>query len=94
MTLIPAVVEPPPERDAALERHYTPQEVAKFWQVNPNTVRRLFRDHPGVLRIVTKRVQRGRPYVSLRIPESTLRAFHVENSRTWGEVQGRSGRVK
>lgn len=81
--------------EAATERHYTPQEIAEIWQVDPNTVRRLFRDRPGVLRIESRRVRRGaRPYVSLRIPESTLRAFHADHSRAWGEVERSRGGVE
>lgn len=62
-----------------LERHYTVQEIAAFWRLDPSTVRRIFRDEPGVLRIGKSGRRDGkRDYVVLRVPESVLR-------RVWGK---------
>ena len=33
----------------ALERHYTPDELAAIWSLSADTVRRLFEREPGVL---------------------------------------------
>jgi hypothetical protein len=34
---------------SAFERHYTAKELAELWGLDESTVRRLFRDEPGVL---------------------------------------------
>jgi len=60
---------------AALEKHFT-GEVAALWGLSEDTIRRLFRDDPSVLKIGVgeKRFKRG--YISLRIPESTVLRVH------------------
>jgi hypothetical protein len=63
---------------SALERHYTTVEVAKLWQVSPDTVRSLFRDIPGVLKITRPETRFKRSYTSFRIPESVLQAVHAK----------------
>lgn len=68
------------ETPSALEPHYTPEQVAEWWHVDPKTVRRLFRAEDGVLRFSAKGNQR-RGYTSLRIPESVLRRVHERMSR-------------
>lgn len=55
---------------AAVERHYSVQEIAALWQVSDDTVRRTFAKEPGVLAI-----GRGRRAL-LRIPESVLSRVH------------------
>jgi hypothetical protein len=67
----------------ALERHYTVDEVAKLWGVHPETIRKLFRDCPGVLKIGGGfgRKKSTREYCTLRIPESVVRRVHQERSR-------------
>ena len=61
----------------ALERHYSPQELAAIWQVSTDTIRRIFRDEPGVLKIgqVGAR-RRQRSHVTLRIPETVVQRVH------------------
>jgi len=34
-----------------LERHYSSQEIADAWGLDPSTVRRMFQERPGVLKI-------------------------------------------
>lgn len=51
----------------ATEQHYRPSEIAKRWAVSVWTVRRLFADMPGVLKIGTGN------YKTLYIPESVMR---------------------
>jgi len=62
---------------AALERHYTVSEVATLWQLSEDTIRNIFRDVPGVLKLASpeKRFKRG--YCVLRIPESILQQVHA-----------------
>jgi len=61
----------------AFERHFTVNQVAELWGLSDNTVRRVFRDEPGVLRtqIPTLRA-RKRQNVTLRIPESVVHRVH------------------
>ena len=58
------------------EKHYTPQEVAKLWAISRDTVRRLFADEPGVVRIGKPLTTRRRPYITIRIPASVLQRVH------------------
>ena len=55
---------------AAVERHFSVQEIAQLWQVSDDTVRRTFTREPGVLVI-----GRGRRAL-LRVPESVLARVH------------------
>lgn len=66
---------------SAFERHYTAKELAQLWRLDESTVRRLFRDEPGVLRIPHLRRRRKRDYVSLRIPASVAARVHQTRSR-------------
>ncbi len=65
-----------------LEHLLTPQELAQAWQLDVTSVRRLFLDEPGVLKI-GRAVARGgkRSYVTLRIPEAVARRVYEERSR-------------
>lgn len=54
------------------EKHYTVAELAKRWAMGESTIRRLFRDEPGVIKWGHESVRRNKTkgnYVSLRIPE-------------------------
>ena len=57
------------------EQHFTPAQIAKQWGVSVYTVRRLFADVPGVLKIG----QKGK-HVSLRVPGRLLKAYHAKMS--------------
>lgn len=58
---------------AANEPHFTPEEVAQFWSLDPNSVRRMFREEPGVLRFGNeKSTYKKRAYTTLHIPQSVL----------------------
>lgn len=62
---------------APTEPHYTPEQVAEWWGLDPNSVRRIFRDEDGVLcfgRSVSTRSKRA--YTTLRIPASVLERVH------------------
>jgi hypothetical protein len=63
--------ESPTFSDSALEPHYSVQVLAELWRLDESTIRRMFEDVPGVLRIGTERRRGGkREYVTLRIPAS------------------------
>jgi hypothetical protein len=62
----------------ALEKHYTVLELADLWQLSPDTIRALFHNTPGVLRIVRPERRNKRGYTSLRIPESVAQKRHAE----------------
>lgn len=56
---------------AVEEKHYRPEELAELWGVHPETVRRLFRNEDGVMKIGNRRSTRyRRAYTTLRIPAS------------------------
>jgi hypothetical protein len=66
----------------AFEKHYTCVELSKLWQLSPDTIRALFRDTPGVLKINRPERRNKRGYTSFRIPESVAQKRHAElNSR-------------
>jgi hypothetical protein len=58
------------------ERHYTPKELAELWRLDESTVRRMFQDEPGVLKIGSTGRRHKRDYVTLRIPASTAARFY------------------
>ena len=64
------------------ERHYTPKELAAVWRLDVSTVRKIFLDEPGVLKIGKAHRRDGkRDYLSLRIPESVVLRVHQQRSR-------------
>ena len=64
------------------EPHYTPKQLGELWGLDESTVRRMFQDEPGVLKIGKANRRDGRrDYVSLRIPESVAVRVHKERSR-------------
>jgi hypothetical protein len=64
------------------EPHFTPKQLALRWGLDQSTVRRIFRDEPGVLRIPHLRRRGKRDYVSLRIPASVAARVHERRSRS------------
>ena len=63
---------------SGLDRHFTVAEVSALWQLSPDTVRKIFRNQPGVLKLGSPEKGRKRGYISLRIPESVLQKVHAE----------------
>jgi len=64
-----------------LERHYSAQEIAEAWGLDPSTVRRVFQERPGVLKIGKAARHDGkREYQVLRIPESVVRQVYRERT--------------
>ena len=70
--------------DLALERHFTPIELAQLWNFTPGTIRELFTDEPGVIRFGEPSRREGRSlkrgYFTLRIPESVVVRVHTKLS--------------
>src|SRR6476620_4778523 len=64
-----AVPAAPPEPECV-----TPEELARRWHVSPTTIRRWFRDEPGVLKWGTavSRPGKKRAHLSMRIPFSVV----------------------
>jgi hypothetical protein len=53
--------------------YLTPAEVATRWRKDPSTIRRWFRDCPGVLKFGKKQRRDGkREYIELLIPEALV----------------------
>jgi len=79
-----------PDTSLATERHYSASEVAELWHVSALTVRRMFEDMPGVLKISHARLLPNRerkPRTTLRIPASILEQVHGSWAR--GETSRR-----
>jgi len=62
------------------ERHYSPDEIAELWGVSVDSIRRIFRDEPGVLKMGEKSPKHKRQYLTLRIPESVAERVHTRLS--------------
>jgi hypothetical protein len=77
LSLIAEVTHP------AMEKHYSVAAVAALWDVSENTVRRIFEDMPGVLRISNPVLltRKRQPRVRLSIPLSVMNRAHEEWSR-------------
>jgi len=52
----------------AAEKHFSPAELAEAWGPSPETIRNIFREEPGVLRVWKNRNE---------VPQ---RAYHVADS--------------
>ena len=63
---------------SALEKYFTVAEIAELWGLCPDTIRKIFRDVPGVLRIGTPETRHQRGYISLRIPESVAKKVYAD----------------
>jgi hypothetical protein len=69
------------EAPAPAERHYASSEVAVLWNLNVETIRRIFQDEPGVV-VLQGPIKRGkRPYKTIRIPQSVLERVHKRLQR-------------
>lgn len=58
------------------EKHYSPDEIAELWGVSAETIRVLFREESGVLKIGKPGNRYKRGYYTLRIPESVAERVH------------------
>jgi AraC-like DNA-binding protein len=60
----------------AFERHYSVAEISAMWGYSEQTIRRLFSDEPGVLRIGSPETRFKRKRFQLSIPESVVTQMH------------------
>ena len=58
------------------EKHFTPQELAEAWGVSTETIRQIFREEQGVLKIGKKGTRVRRGYFTLRIPLEIAERVH------------------
>lgn len=58
------------------EHHYSPSELAESWGVSVETIRCIFREEPGVLKIARPATKTKRGYMTLRIPQSVAERVH------------------
>ncbi len=56
----------------AFDAIYTPAELAERWKLSEQTVRRMFIDEVGVLRIGNPNPRGKRSYLTLRIPAAVV----------------------
>jgi hypothetical protein len=57
---------------SAFEKHYSVAEISARWRYSEDTIRRLFRDEPGVLKVGSPETRYKRKRWQLSIPESVL----------------------
>jgi hypothetical protein len=57
-------------------RHFKPEELAEAWGVSTETIRSIFREEPGVLKIGNPATRSKRGYFTLRIPEEVAERVH------------------
>jgi hypothetical protein len=67
--------------ECGTEPHYTPEEIAKMWKLAPNTIRSIFENRPGVLKVGSSAGDRARRYTKLRVPKSIVDKAHSELAR-------------
>jgi hypothetical protein len=65
----------------AEEKHYSVNDLAAIWGLDPDTIRPLFKNRLGVLKIARPETRRKRGYTTLRIPASIAEKVHAELSR-------------
>jgi hypothetical protein len=62
------------------EKHYSPADLARAWSFDVETIRNIFRNEPGVLKIGEKNPRGRRMYLrcvfALRIPEGVTVRVH------------------
>jgi hypothetical protein len=74
--------EQPEEPTCALEQLLTPQQIAQAWQLDESTVRKIFCDQSGVLKIgKTGRRDGKRDYITLRVPRAVYDRVLKERSQ-------------
>ncbi len=59
-----------------VEKHYAPDELAELWGISTETIRSIFREEPGVLKIGKTGGKYKRGYVTLRIPGEVAERVH------------------
>lgn len=60
--------------EAAFEKHYRIGDLARLWGLGRETVRKLVKDDPGVIKI---RMGRKKAHTIYSVPESAARRIHA-----------------
>jgi len=66
----------PGGKATVFQQHFTPEELAREWRVSGDTIRTLFRNEPGVLKIDRPETLKKRGYESMRIPLDVAQRVH------------------
>ncbi len=59
---------------SAFERHYRVSELARIWKLGRETVRKLVKDEPGVVKV---RLGRKKAHTGYSVPESVAQRIHT-----------------
>jgi hypothetical protein len=60
--------------NSSFEKHYRIGELARMWGLGRETIRKLVKDEPGVIRI---RLGRKKAHTIYSVPESTAKRIHT-----------------
>jgi hypothetical protein len=64
----------------AIEKDYSPAQLATDWGVSVETVRSVFRNEPGVLKLAKIETKSRRGYLTTRIPAIIAERLHKKLS--------------
>jgi hypothetical protein len=63
-------------QEITVERHFKPQELGELWNLDANTIRRMFENEDGVMIFGSEERRSCRRYKSMRIPQSIAAKVH------------------
>jgi hypothetical protein len=63
---------------SAFEKHYSVQDICELWGWSENTIRRIFQNEPGVIKIGSPETRYKRKRWQLSIPESVVVRVHAK----------------
>jgi hypothetical protein len=73
--LVPALEERyMPPNDSFAEKHYRVSDLAELWGLGRETVRKLVKDDPGVIKV---RQGRKKAHTTYSVPESAAKRIHT-----------------
>jgi len=72
----------PPNGATAFGPFFTVGELAEIWKLDKTTIRRMFQDEPGVMRVGKENRRDGkRDYVTQRIPKEVALRVYAERCK-------------
>jgi hypothetical protein len=75
-TFVPVTVDSKGVAGVHNEQHFSVPELAKLWGLSDDSIRELFRNELGVLKLARPEKMHKRGYTTLSIPESVARKVH------------------